>query len=218
MKPIPKRPTQGIRYRFETLIGVTGVKMTKYRASWSDALLSPFDVLWKPHLFGALIFEVSEELLFATNKKANSVVQALVFGFGIGINVTNAVFLGSPPPVGFGYGPYAIAGFYGTPIVRSFLLSRRKGHSSLCLGQVAVIIGELVGRFMNDWIMEVGIRRNKGIFEAESRLWFVSSLGVSRASSLTHLAGRATLPCPSIYAALFFSEPRCKIIYRSVHW
>lgn len=40
-----------------------------------------------------------------------------MFGFGIGINVTNAVFLGSPPPVGFGYSPYAVAGSYGTPIV-----------------------------------------------------------------------------------------------------
>ena len=40
----------------------------------------------------------------------------------------------------------------------------------------------------------------------------------SRASSLTQLAGRATLPCPSIYAALFFLEPHCKTIYRLVHW
>jgi hypothetical protein len=39
------------------------------------------------------------------------------FGFGIGINVTQAVFLGSPPPVGFGLTPFAISGCYGTPIV-----------------------------------------------------------------------------------------------------
>jgi len=68
------------------------------------------------------------------------------------MSVTNAVFLGSPPPVGFGWSPFAIAGGYGTPIV-------------------AVIVGELMGRYTNDWIMNMSIRRNKGVFEAESRLW-----------------------------------------------
>jgi len=34
-----------------------------------------------------------------------------------------------------------------------------------------VLLGELIGRYVNDWIMEVSIRRNKGVFEAESRLW-----------------------------------------------
>ncbi|KIM78277.1 hypothetical protein PILCRDRAFT_11270 [Piloderma croceum F 1598] len=37
--------------------------------------------------------------------------------------------------------------------------------------QVAVIIGELVGRYLNDWILEFFICRNKGVHEAESRLW-----------------------------------------------
>jgi hypothetical protein len=40
--------------------------------------------------------------------------------------------------------------------------------------QVAVIIGELIGRYLNDWIMEFSIRRNKGVHEAESRLWCVT--------------------------------------------
>lgn len=47
----------------------------------------------------------------------------MMFGFGIGINVTNAVFLGSPPPIGFGYSAYAISGSYATPIVSVTLLS-----------------------------------------------------------------------------------------------
>lgn len=34
------------------------------------------------------------------------------------LKVTNAVFLGSPPPVGFGFSQFAVAGGYGTPIVR----------------------------------------------------------------------------------------------------
>jgi hypothetical protein len=32
--------------------------------------------------------------------------------------VTNAVFLGEAPPIGFGFSQIAIAGAYGTPIVK----------------------------------------------------------------------------------------------------
>jgi len=134
LKPIPPRPTTGLRYRIETLIGVTGIKMARYRPSWYEVLISPVVVFWRPHLLCALIFE------------------GIMFGFSIGINVTTAVFLGTPPPVGFGYSAFAIAGFYGTPIV-------------------AVFLGEFIGRFTNDWIMNLSIRRNNGVFEAESRLW-----------------------------------------------
>jgi hypothetical protein len=38
--------------------------------------------------------------------------------------------------------------------------------------QVAVIIGELIGHFANDAIMRVTAKRNRGVFEAESRLWY----------------------------------------------
>lgn len=37
--------------------------------------------------------------------------------------------------------------------------------------QVAVFIGEVFGHFANDAIMRATTRRNKGVFEAESRLW-----------------------------------------------
>ncbi|KAL0958250.1 hypothetical protein HGRIS_000403 [Hohenbuehelia grisea] len=130
LNPIPPRPTTGLRYRVETLLGITGVKMAKYRASWSEALLSPFKVIWRPHVISILLFE------------------AMVFGFGIGINVTNAVFLASPP---LSFSQYAIAGAYGTPIV-------------------SVVLGELIGRYLNDFITNYTVRRNKGVFEAESRL------------------------------------------------
>ncbi|CAK5272184.1 unnamed protein product [Mycena citricolor] len=134
VKPIPERPTSGSRYHVETLLGITGLKMQKHRVSWKETILSPFAVVWRPHILGLLVFE------------------ALLFGFGIGINDTNAVFLGSPPPVGFGWSQYAIAGGYGTPIV-------------------SVVVGELIGRYMNDWIMDRSVQRNNGVFEAESRLW-----------------------------------------------
>ena len=45
-------------------------------------------------------------------------------------------------------------------------------HSS---HQVAVIIGEIAGRYLNDWLLELAVRKSKGIFEAEYRLWSVSS-------------------------------------------
>jgi len=61
--------------------------------------------------------------------------------------------LGTPVAEGGrGFSQIAIAGSYATPIV-------------------AVILGELIGRYLNDWIMNRSIRRNKGVFEAESRLW-----------------------------------------------
>ncbi|KAL1661633.1 major facilitator superfamily domain-containing protein [Schizophyllum commune] len=134
LKPVPPRPTTGLRYRIETLLGITGVKMAKYRDSWLDVLYAPFNLVWRPHLLPLLLFE------------------GALFGFGIGINVTNAVFLGEPAPLGFGFGEFGIAGMYGTPIV-------------------AVILGELLGRYLNDWIMRTSIRRNNGVFEAESRLY-----------------------------------------------
>ncbi|KAK0220214.1 major facilitator superfamily domain-containing protein [Armillaria fumosa] len=133
VKPIPEPPT-GLRYRIETLVGITGIKMAKYRISWTESILSPINVVWRPHLLGALLFE------------------GVLFGFSIGLNVTNVVFLGTPLPVGFGWSQDAIAGAYGTPIV-------------------SVLLGELVGRYLNDWIMNKSIKRNSGVFEAESRLW-----------------------------------------------
>ncbi|KAG6877150.1 hypothetical protein C0992_010680 [Termitomyces sp. T32_za158] len=58
VKPIPERPTSGLRYRIETLIGITGVKMAKYRTSWKESILSPLNVVWRPHLLMILWFEV----------------------------------------------------------------------------------------------------------------------------------------------------------------
>ncbi|KAL5492566.1 hypothetical protein ACEPAI_4013 [Sanghuangporus weigelae] len=133
LKSQPPR-SSGLRYRVETLIGITGARMAKYRQSWSSSILAPLQIIWHPHLFLILLFE------------------AIIFGFGIGINVTNAVFLGSPVPFGYGFGQDAISGCYGTSVV-------------------AVIIGELIGRYANEWIMNMAVKRNNGVFEAETRLW-----------------------------------------------
>ncbi|GAA5924151.1 uncharacterized protein JCM15063_005558 [Sporobolomyces koalae] len=134
--PVPKRPTTGLRYRIETLLGITGWKMSKYRCSWGECLTSWLDVVWRPHVVLMLIY------------------VGVIFGFGIGINVTNAVFTGSPPPLGYGFNAYVTSSLYAIPIV-------------------AVILGELVGRFLNDAITDRLIKRNSGVFYAEYRLWTI---------------------------------------------
>ncbi|KAG1831128.1 major facilitator superfamily domain-containing protein [Suillus variegatus] len=134
LDPNPQRILPGIQFRLETLIGITGYKMAKYRSRWSEVVWACLNVVWRPQFILVVCFE------------------AFVFGFGVGINVTNVVFMGSPPPVGFGFSQFVVAGAYATPIL-------------------AVILGELGGRFLNERIMNFTIRRNKGIFEAESRLW-----------------------------------------------
>lgn len=53
-----------------------------------------------------------------------------------GINVTNAVFCGSPPPLGYGFSPYVTSSLYAIPIV-------------------AVILGEVAGRFINDGVSDL---------------------------------------------------------------
>ncbi|KAG5634172.1 hypothetical protein H0H81_003060 [Sphagnurus paluster] len=98
VKPVPPRPTSGLRYRIETLLGITGIKMAKYRTAWGPAIMSQLQVVWRPHVISILFFE------------------GLLFGFGIGINVTNAVFLGEEPPVGYAFNASIIAGLYATPI------------------------------------------------------------------------------------------------------
>jgi hypothetical protein len=59
----------GLRYRLETLIGVTGYRKAHLRSSWGQIILAPINIVWRPQLLGILIFE------------------GLMFGFGIGINV-----------------------------------------------------------------------------------------------------------------------------------
>lgn len=84
-KPL-KRPKSTLRYKFETLLGVAGARMAKYRYSWKQISLIWFDMVWRPHIFGILFFEVCGETWKVT-RTLNAVWQALLFGFSIGINV-----------------------------------------------------------------------------------------------------------------------------------
>jgi hypothetical protein len=58
MKSLPLRKTGDLRYRIETLVGITGVKMAKYRATWYEAVSAPFKLFWRPHFLSIMIFEV----------------------------------------------------------------------------------------------------------------------------------------------------------------
>jgi hypothetical protein len=107
LKPVPKPVISGSRIyrRFAELVGITGVQMSKYRCSWREAIFLPFNILWRPQGLTILFYE------------------AVLFGFSVGMHVTNVVFLGEPKPFGYGLGQFAIAGVYGTPIVSSFINS-----------------------------------------------------------------------------------------------
>ena len=67
-QPLSRSPT--LQYRLESLFGITGARMAKYRQSWRNIILAPLNIVWRPHLLAILIFE------------------AMVFGFSIGINVS----------------------------------------------------------------------------------------------------------------------------------
>ena len=58
VKNLPPRQTGGLRYQIETLVGITGAKMAKYRATWYEAVSAPFKLVWRPHLISILVFEV----------------------------------------------------------------------------------------------------------------------------------------------------------------
>ncbi|UZJ52933.1 hypothetical protein CBS101457_002253 [Exobasidium rhododendri] len=101
--PVPARPTTGMRYKIETLVGMTGVKMAKYRTPLLTAAFDLINILWRPQ-FLLLAFLVT-----------------WAFGFTIGINVTNPQFLAEPAPLGFGLSKDLTATFYLTPIVGAFI-------------------------------------------------------------------------------------------------
>ncbi|CAH7666320.1 major facilitator superfamily domain-containing protein [Phakopsora pachyrhizi] len=155
ISPSHELPKSGsLRIRIETLIGITGIKESRYRCSWRQAILPMLQLIIRPHVLAILIY------------------TGVMFGFSIGTNVTNGesvkakayfqslivnvfptvVFTTSPPPLGYGLSQYAVASIYVTPVV-------------------AVILGELIGRHMNDRAVKHLTRRNHGIFEPEMRLW-----------------------------------------------
>lgn len=56
LSPVPPRHATGLRYRFDTLIGITGARMAKYRPSLWAGVASLFDVLWRPHALMVYVY------------------------------------------------------------------------------------------------------------------------------------------------------------------
>lgn len=133
LRPIPARPTSGLRYRIETLLGVTGWKLRKYRTPMWRAAVDVVDVLWRPHFFPTAVLALAS------------------FGFTIGINVTNPVFLGSPKPLGYGYKEDIVSTIYLTPIV-------------------GVLLGEVMAKLFNQYALKFSVQRDNGVFESENTL------------------------------------------------
>jgi hypothetical protein len=52
------QPAGSLRYRIETLVGITGVKMAMYSATWYEVVSAPFKLVWRPHLLSIVVFEV----------------------------------------------------------------------------------------------------------------------------------------------------------------
>ncbi|CAE6430140.1 unnamed protein product [Rhizoctonia solani] len=107
--PAPAPPTKGLRYRFETLVGITGVKMYKYRVPISTAMWRPFGTLLNPRILLACVF------------------MGITFGWTIGINVTLVIFLQTPAPLGYGMNSDQSSAMYLTPIIAA-LLGELAGH------------------------------------------------------------------------------------------
>ncbi|KAF5312000.1 hypothetical protein D9619_002495 [Psilocybe cf. subviscida] len=120
--------------RIRDLVGITGFQSARPEPTWGEVLSAPFKLVWRPHLLLILIFE------------------SAVFGFGIGINVTNTVFLRSPRPFGFGLDSTTVSWIYATPVV-------------------SIFVGLFLGRYLNDWIVIREMQRKHGVHEAEARLW-----------------------------------------------
>ncbi|KAG1894641.1 MFS general substrate transporter [Suillus fuscotomentosus] len=154
----PLQISTGLRYRFETLIGVTGYKMAKYRPRWPEVLLAPLDVAWRPQFFFVVLFE------------------ALVFGFSIGVNVGVSVATCSNKLTDFCRRQMLSSWDLLLPSDLTlanmpWLERMRLQLQVFSVYEVAVLLGEIIGRYVNEFIMYLHIRKNGGFFEPESRLW-----------------------------------------------
>ncbi|KAH7339667.1 MFS general substrate transporter [Rhizoctonia solani] len=107
--PAPIPSTKGLRYRIETLVGITGFKMYKYRVPILTAVWRPLKTLLNLRILLACIF------------------MGVTFGWTIGINVTLVIFLQTPAPLGYGMNSDQSSAMYLTPIVAA-LLGELAGH------------------------------------------------------------------------------------------
>ena len=89
------------------------------------------------------------------------VFYMLQFMWAVGINQTLVLFLYPPPPAGYGFSALDGGLIYIAPII-------------------ATVIGELFGHWFNDKIANDYLRKHKGVYEPEVRLWmtYISTFAV----------------------------------------
>ncbi|EGG00294.1 uncharacterized protein MELLADRAFT_111982 [Melampsora larici-populina 98AG31] len=126
-------PATGFKARFETLIGIAGYRTSDDRETWKQAITPMIKLLSRPNLMGIIIY------------------LGAMFGFAIGINVTNM-----KQPANWDY----------LLVLRTWYFNYQDATPV-----VAVFIGELMGRYINDAIAKRLTHRNSGVFEPEMRLW-----------------------------------------------
>ena len=79
-------------------------------------------------------------------------IYALAFMWSVGINITSSIVFAIPKAAGgYGFSTRTISFIYFTPIV-------------------ALVIGELLGHHLNDWVANRYIRKHNGLFKPEARL------------------------------------------------
>ncbi|CEH12912.1 Synaptic vesicle transporter SVOP and related transporters (major facilitator superfamily) [Ceraceosorus bombacis] len=133
LDPVPARPTHGLRYRIETLLGLTAWKLRKNRTPMWKAVKEMLEVMFHPQAILCYIF------------------GAIFFGFTVGINVTLPIFLAEPKRVGgFGFSHDAISTLYLVPIVSVFIGEALAGWWSRMATRWSVLHGPNVGTLQNE--------------------------------------------------------------------
>ena len=61
--------------------------MARYRARWRKVVWACVDLVWRPHIFSILVFEVRTVISIECRVLKTS-IQAMIFGFTTGINVS----------------------------------------------------------------------------------------------------------------------------------
>ncbi|GAA5976187.1 hypothetical protein JCM11641_001075 [Rhodosporidiobolus odoratus] len=80
------------------------------------------------------------------------VIYALSFMWAVGINITSSILFATPKEAGgYGFNLKTISFLYFTPLV-------------------ALIIGEIIGHFLNDYVANRYIKKHAGLFKPECRL------------------------------------------------
>ena len=88
----------------------------------------------------------------AHGERPDNILSLMSFMWAVGINQTSAILFATPPAQGgYGFGPNVVGYIFFAPVV-------------------AVMIGELFGHFVNDWIAARYIRKHEGVFQPEVRL------------------------------------------------